>query len=94
MTPEQLADYLISHGWEEAITKGWYEYIQEAMRDGEMPAADLDTILEALDIANLILGVPDGCWHLDYTEEEMDGTAVCNDCGARREVPPGGWMNA
>lgn len=25
--------------------------------------------------------LPEGCRHIDYTENEMDGTGVCNDCG-------------
>jgi hypothetical protein len=52
----ELADYLINHDWESDIICRRYEYIQEAMRDGEMPKADFDTILEAaLEIANTIL---------------------------------------
>lgn len=60
MTADQLADYLINHDWEISIIKREYEYIQEAMRDGEMPMADFDTIMDALEIANddpYIIGV-------------------------------------
>jgi hypothetical protein len=43
---------------------------------------------------HVIESIPEGCSHLDYTENEMDGTGVCNDCGRQFEVPPGGWINA
>ena len=52
MNAGELADYLINHDWESVIINRQYEYIQEAIRDGEIPEADFDTILEALEIAN------------------------------------------
>ncbi len=46
---------------------------------------------QALIMAGYCMDARGTCPHLEFTENEMDGTAVCEYCGARREVPGGGW---